>query len=133
MTTIDWKWALPAAVGVLSFVVGGGVVWRFAARVKGLIAVDDMSTHYWSRPEQEAFQREYNQWKDRVHEDFLQPFRQQTAALFQQSVAIAEHGKTLQYVCASQDQTNVAIGKINEQLAELVEHSMQRRASDPPP
>lgn len=128
--TEDEKWIVGVGLTLLGIFIGYAA--RAYSRVKSLIDKDEMSKEFWTRREQEAFQRMFDAYCLRIHEDFLQPFRQQTQVLFNQSVAIAEQGKTLQHVVAAQDRINDAMDRMNEQLAELVEHSLHRRATDPP-
>lgn len=110
-------------VGIL---VGGGVMRAWFMRAWHLTSIEDLKPTFLTNIEFNAFVRSYEEWKTRVHEDFLQPFREQTRALYEQSAAIAKHAETLEHVRGD-------MGEIKEQLKELVEHSLQRRASDPPP
>lgn len=117
------RWAIVTGIGVVSLIFGGGWAWKTYWRIKGLVDHDDLKQHFWTRAEQDAFAHSYEQWKDRVHEDFLQPFRQQTQALFNQSIAIAEHAKTLEHLTK-------AVDAANDRLEELVDES-RKRVNDP--
>lgn len=129
---IDWKWAVPAAVGILSFVVGGGVVRSWIMRAVRLSNIDDLKAVFLTRAEHDAFTRQYDAYCVRIMEDFIQPSRDFARAILQLSTASADAAAEIRFLKVSSEKTNVAIGMINDQLAELVEHSMQRRYTDPP-
>jgi hypothetical protein len=99
----DWKWLASIAVSVFFGAVGGGLVWKGGWRVIRLLGTDDYQKSFVTRAEHDAFVRSYEAWKQRVHEDFLEPFRTQTQALYNQGIAIARQGESLAYMAKQMD------------------------------
>jgi hypothetical protein len=119
------KWLLPIAVSAFFGVVGGGYSWAYIKRVRGLIRVADLKDAFVTKPEFDAHSRRDDERYQRIIEDYAEPSRDLARAILQLTGAIAD-------LKVSSGLMKGQIDRINEQLGELVEHSMQRRASDPP-
>lgn len=120
------KWILGSGIiGLLGFVLGGGWPLKAYRRMSDLDLVDRMKPHFPLRGELDAHAQDDREWRERIMEDFVEPTRDLTRAVLQLTGAIAD-------LKLSSERTKDEIGRINEQLAELVEHSMQRRRGDPP-
>lgn len=120
------QWILGSGIiGLLGFLFGGGWPLKAYRRMSDLDLVDRLKPHFPLRVELDTHAQDDREWRERIMEDFVEPTRDLTRAVLQLTGAIAD-------LKLSSERTKDEIGRINEQLAELVEHSMQRRSGDPP-
>jgi hypothetical protein len=120
-------WLLGSGVvGMLGFVLGGGWPLKVYRRMSDLALVDRLKPHFPLRVELDAHVQDDREWRERIMQDFAEPTLDLTKAVLQLTGAIAD-------LKVSSGHMKGQIDRINEQLGELVEHSMQRRASDPSP
>lgn len=120
------KWILGSGIiGLLGFVLGGGWPLKAYRRMSDLDLVDRLKPHFPLRAELDAHTEDDREWRERIMQDFVEPSRDLTRAILQLTGAIAD-------LKLSSGLMKSQIDRINDTLGALVEHSMQRRASDPP-
>jgi len=119
------KWLIVTAIGVAGFLLGGGWPVKAYRRMGDLDLKDRLKPGFPTREEFDAHVQDDREWRERIMEDFVEPSRELTKAILQLTGAIAD-------LKLSSERNKDEIKRISEQLAELVEHSLHRRASDPP-
>lgn len=124
--SVTAQWILGSGIiGLLGFLFGGGWPLKAYRRMSDLDLVDRLKPHFPLRVELDAHAQDDREWRERIMEDFVEPSRDLTRAILQLTGAIAD-------LKVSSGHMKGQIDRINEQLGELVEHSMQRRATDSP-
>jgi hypothetical protein len=126
------KWAVGISLALLSFVLGGGVIRAWISRAVRLMKEDEDRKIFLTIKEFEAFVRSYEAWCLRLQEDFVEPSLDLVKAIMQLTGAIADLKVASERNSGDIRHINTSVDRINEQLQQLVEHSMQRRATDPP-